>query len=281
MQQAYEYIRTSLRNLYPENEISSISNLLIAKITGFSRTQIILNKNTKISDNQRFLLQTFVESLLKHTPVQYVLGETEFYGLKFKVDANVLIPRPETEELVEWIQQSLAVGESRKILDIGTGSGCIAISLKSVFTKSEVTAFDISEGALKTAQSNSKLNNCDVIFQKVDILEPQYTDEKWDVIVSNPPYIPEAEKSEILPNVIEFEPHTALFVPDTEPLLFYKAIAGFALEHLNNGGLLFFEIHRDFGQQTVQMLQTVGFVNIVLRKDLSGNDRMVRATFLH
>jgi len=279
MQQTFEYIRTSLKSFYPDNEINSISNLLIACITGYTRTEIILNKNTKFSDNQRLQLEIFVEALKNHTPVQYVLGETEFYGLPFKVNPAVLIPRPETEELVEWIQTSCSPAKSYKILDIGTGSGCIAIALKSIFPTSEVSAFDISEDALEIARINAELNNCAVDFRKVDILQPQYLDEKWDIIVSNPPYIPETEKSEILPNVLEFEPHTALFVPNNRPLVFYETIATFALQRLNKGGMLFFEIHRDFGQQTVQLLQNSELKDIILRKDLSGNDRMVRAIF--
>ena len=277
MQQAKEFISSSLQGIYPKNEINSICNLIIANITGFSRTEIILNKNTKFSANQRFLLEKFVDALKKHTPVQYVLSETEFYGLPFKVDNNVLIPRPETEELVEWIQSTLSTDLSYKMLDIGTGSGCIAISLKSIFPKSLVSAFDISEGALEVARENAELNDFEIDFQKVDILNPPIINYKWDIIVSNPPYIPEMEKSEILAHVLEFEPHTALFVPDSRPLLFYETIATFALQHLNIGGMLFFEIHRDFGQQAARLLEGMGFKNVILRKDLSGNDRMVRA----
>lgn len=277
MQKAKEYIRTSLQAIYPENELNSISNLVIEKITGFSRTEIILNKNTKISDNQRLLLEKYVEAMKQHAPVQYVLGETEFFGLPFKVDSNVLIPRPETEELVEWIQSSLSIDLTYKMLDIGTGSGCIAIALKSIFPKSDIAAFDISEGALITAQNNAVLNGCEIEFCKVDILNPPIFQQKWDIIVSNPPYIPEVEKSNILPNVLEFEPHTALFVPNNRPLLFYETIAFFSLQHLNSGGMLFFEIHRDFGIQIVQLLEEIGFENVILRKDLSGNDRMVQA----
>lgn len=278
MQQAKQYIKTSLQAIYSDNELNSISNLLIAHITGFTRTNIILNKNTKFSDNQRLQLEIFVDELKSHKPVQYVLGQTEFYGLPFKVNPAVLIPRPETEELVEWIQTSSLPQKSYKILDIGTGSGCIAITLKSIFTTSEVSAFDISEDALEIAKINSVLNNCNVDFRKVDILQPQTTADKWDIIVSNPPYVPETEKSDILPHVLNFEPHSALFVPDKKPLLFYETIATFALQHLSKDGMLFFEIHRDFGKQTVQLLKKLGFSDIILRKDLSGNDRMVRAS---
>lgn len=165
------------------------------------------------------------------------------------------------------------------MLDIGTGSGCIAVTLKSLFGDAFVTAFDVSESALEIAASNAKLNNCEVEFVRQDILRPDAADCHWDVIVSNPPYIPEAEKPEILPNVLDYEPHIALFVPDSDPLLFYAAIANYAILHLKTGGKLYFEIHRDFGQQIVQMLEQKGFSDIVLRKDMSGNDRMIRATF--
>ncbi len=277
MQQSKEYIRTSLQGIYPDNELSSISNLVIEYVTGFSRTEIILNKNTKFSSNQGILVENIVAALKNHSPIQYVLGKTEFFGLTFEVNPNVLIPRPETEELVEWIQSSVSTDLTYKMLDIGTGSGCIAIALKSIFTKSEISAFDISERALITAKKNSELNGCEIQFSKVDILNPPLIPQKWDIIVSNPPYIPEAEKAEILPNVLEYEPHTALFVPNNRPLLFYESIAAFALKHLNRNGFLFFEIHRDFGLQTVKLLEEMGFENIVLRKDMSGNDRMVQA----
>lgn len=276
MQQAFDYIRTELNAIYPEPELGSIAHLLISEITGFTRTQILINKNTKISDKQRALLITFVDELKNHRPIQYVIGETEFYGLRFKVGADVLIPRPETEELVEWIQLTTKPGVDLHMLDIGTGSGCIAITLKSLLPAAHVTAFDISEQALVMATANAKINNCEVKFVCQDILQPDSDTSKWDVIVSNPPYIPEVEKQEICPNVLNFEPHIALFVPDSKPLLFYEAIASYALTHLNCGGYLFFEIHRDFGQQTIDMLEQKGFKDIVLRKDMSGNDRMIR-----
>lgn len=279
MQQAFDYIRTELNAIYPEPELGSIAYLLISEITGLSRTQILINKNTKISDIQRTLLISFVEELKNHKPVQYLFGHTEFYGLRFHVGQGVLIPRPETEELVEWIFQTHKNKRQLRMLDIGTGSGCIAVTLKSLLGDAFVTAYDVSEAALEIAASNAKLNNCEVEFIRQDILRPDATDCQWDVIVSNPPYIPEAEKPEILPNVLDYEPHIALFVPDSDPLLFYTAIANYAIVHLKTGGELYFEIHRDFGKQIVQMLEQKGFSDIVLRKDMSGNDRMIRATF--
>ncbi|MFZ4581111.1 MAG: peptide chain release factor N(5)-glutamine methyltransferase [Paludibacter sp.] len=277
MQQSIEFIHSELKDIYPETEIGSIRNLLLSEITGFTRAQLLVNKNTKISDNQAFLLKKYVALLKKQTPIQYVIGQTEFYGIKIKVNNNVLIPRPETEELIEWIQQSFTNSGSYQMLDIGTGSGCIAIALKSIFKKCNITAFDISDEALQTASINAKLNNCAISFHKKDILTLQEFDIQHDVIVSNPPYIPEHEKSEILPNVLNHEPHLALFVPTNDPLLFYKAIATFGLKNLKTGGFLFFEIHKDFGIQIVELLIQMGYSNVILRKDISGNDRMIKA----
>lgn len=277
MQRAIEHIKAELNGLYPETEIRSFTNMLISEITGFSRTEIIVNKNTKFSEEQVVLLQTFVEKLKKNIPIQYVLGKSYFMDLQFQVNDAVLIPRPETEELVEWIANSIPADSKFSVLDIGTGSGCIAISIKSIFANADVTAYDISEKALAVAAGNAELNNFKVHFEQFDILNQQETSQCWDVIVSNPPYIPEKEKAEILANVLENEPHLALFVPDNDPLVFYRKIARFAQKHLFESGWLFFEIHRDWGLQTVDLLLDMDFVDIELRKDLSGNDRMIKA----
>ena len=277
MQKAIEYIKTELSDFYPETEIRSFTNLLISEITGFSRTEIIVNKNTNFSDEQIVLLRTFVEKLKKYVPIQYVLGKSYFMNLQFFVNDAVLIPRPETEELVEWIAETIPAHRSFSVLDIGTGSGCIAISLKNIFTNAIVSAYDVSEAALTVAGQNAKLNNLPVIFEKYDILNQDTASKKWDLIVSNPPYIPENEKIGILPNVLDNEPHLALFVPDNDPLIFYRKIAQFAQKHLSVGGLLFFEIHRDFGKQTLNLLNELCFADVELRRDLSGNDRMIKA----
>jgi release factor glutamine methyltransferase len=276
MQAAIIHIRSELQGLYPDTEIKSFSNLIIEKVSGFSRTEIIVNKNTLFSDEQRHVIENFIENLKEYVPIQYILGETEFFGLPFQVNESVLIPRPETEELVDWIRNENDRNSNPGILDIGTGSGCIAISLKHEFTNATVDAFDISEKALETAQSNAKLNKLKVNFSKVDILNIPEMEQKWDIIVSNPPYVTELEKSEISPNVLDYEPHLALFVPDNDPLLFYRCIAVFAQQHLKPKGKLYFEINRQFGKATVDLLTTMGFGNVELRKDISGNDRMVR-----
>jgi len=278
MENAIAKIKSELKNLYPSTEISSFCRLIIGKVTGFSNTQIILNKNTHFSDVQHHEIENIIDKLKKNIPIQYILGETEFYGLTFNVNNSVLIPRPETEELVQWVCKEFDLKSTLKILDIGTGSGCIAISLRHEFSNSEVDAFDISDSALLTAQSNAYLNNLSVNFHLFDILNPTELDRKWDIIVSNPPYILENEKPNIEANVIDNEPHIALFVPDNEPLLFYKAIVQFAKKHLNMNAALFFEINRNYGDEVVNLLIDFGFVNIELRKDISGNNRMIRAS---
>jgi len=277
MQAAIIHIRSELQGLYPDTEIKSFSNLIIEKVSGFSRTEIIVNKNTLFSVEQRHVIENFIEKLKEYVPIQYILGETEFFGLPFHVNESVLIPRPETEELVDWIRNENDRNANPGILDIGTGSGCIAISLKHEFTNATVDAFDISEKALETAQNNATLNKLEVNFSKVDILNTPEMEQKWDIIVSNPPYVTELEKSEISPNVLDYEPHLALFVPDNDPLLFYRCIAIFAQQHLKPRGKLYFEINRQFGKATVDLLTAMGFGNVELRKDISGNDRMVRA----
>ena len=250
MQKAIEYIKTELLGLYPETEIRSFTNLL---------------------------LQTFVEKLKKFIPLQYVLGKTYFMDLEFQVNDAVLIPRPETEELVEWIAESIQPHSNLSMLDIGTGSGCIAIALKNIFKNADISAYDVSEKALAVAARNAELNNLHVNFECFDVLNQDDVSKRRDLIVSNPPYIPEKEKSEILPNVLNNEPHLALFVPDNDPLIFYRKIACYAQKCLNEGGWLFFEIHRDWGWQTVDLLRELDFTDVELRKDLSGNDRMIKA----
>ena len=279
MQTTFEQIQSELKGLYPETEIKSFSYLIIEKLTGFSRTEVYVNKNTLFSNEQYHEIESFIEKLKKFIPIQYILGETEFYGLPFYVNKSVLIPRPETEELVDWICTENNKNQGLQILDIGTGSGCIALSLKHEFPNSVVNGFDISEKALETAQRNATRNKLEVNFRIVDILNTPDIASKWDIIVSNPPYITENEKDDMLPNVLEHEPHLALFVPDNDPLLFYRKIALFALQHLQPNGKLYFEINRTQGKQCVDLLTGMGFQNIVLRKDISRNDRMVRAIF--
>ncbi len=224
------------------------------------------------------------ERLLKGEPIQYITGFAWFYGLKFKVNPNVLIPRPETEELVEWVLQTVGKRQNVRILDIGTGSGCIPVTLKIKNPSLNVSAVDVSEGALITASRNAYRNNCDVEFKKLDILEEKTWSElgQFDIIVSNPPYIPTKEKALMAQNVLAFEPELALFVEDDNALIFYEKIAEFAKKHVyTEGGLnnLFFECNQYNAVEVVQLLAQKGFKNIELRQDMSGNDRMIRATY--
>lgn len=276
MEKAVRYIQSKLQGLYPETEIKSFTYLILEKLTGFSRTEQIINKSTIFSDEIRQQIESFIIKLQNFEPIQYILGETEFYGLIFKVNPSVLIPRPETEELVSWIYNDHDPKSRIQILDIGTGSGCIAVSLKHLFAQSTVYAFDISDSALKTAQKNAELNQVQVQFSRFDILDAPLLNSRWDVIVSNPPYVLEKEKDEMLTNVVKYEPSLALFVPDNDPLLFYRPIATFAQVHLNLGGELYFEINRSTGNLVAEMLITMGFHNVELRQDISGNDRMIK-----
>lgn len=276
MEKAVRYIQSKLQGLYPETEIKSFTYLILEKLTGFSRTEQIINKSTIFSDEIRQQIESFIIKLQNFEPIQYILGETEFYGLIFKVNPSVLIPRPETEELVSWIYNDHDPKSRIQILDIGTGSGCIAVSLKHLFAQSTVYAFDISDSALKTAQKNAELNQVQVQFSRFDILDAPLLNSRWDVIVSNPPYVLEKEKDEMLTNVVKYEPSLALFVPDNDPLLFYRPIATFAQVHLNSGGELYFEINRSTGNLVAEMLITMGFHNVELRQDISGKDRMIK-----
>lgn len=273
------YMEKELDQLYPKTEIKSFYHLIVENLTGFSRSEIILNKNTVFSDQQQHLLHAIIVRLQKFEPIQYILGETEFYGLNLLVNSSVLIPRPETEELVDWIKMDNPKYEPLSILDIGTGSGCIAITLKSLFPNAQLSAFDISDRALITATENAKRNNQNVNFQMLDILTIDTSTTQWDIIVSNPPYIPKQEMIQISPNVLQHEPHLALFVPDQDPLIFYRAIARYAQNCLRPNGKLYFEIHRDAGASCVELFVQMGFKNIELRKDISRNDRMIKAEF--
>lgn len=220
-----------------------------------------------------------IDRLKQNEPIQYVLGETEFYGLSFFVNPSVLIPRPETEELVDLIINDTPTEEKYTVLDIGTGSGCIAISLAKKLKNTQVTAFDISQEALEVAEDNATENEVKVIFQEVDILTTDALDTSYDIIVSNPPYITESEKDFMELNVLDFEPASALFIPDNEPLLFYSKIAQLAAESLSKKGILYLEINEQFGKETAQVVTEAGFQEVTVLKDINGKDRMIKASF--
>lgn len=269
----------SLSKLYPKTEINTFFFYLIEEYLDLQRIDFSLQPN-KIIENTDFLkFEKALNRLKKEEPIQYILGKTEFYGYPFLVTKDTLIPRPETEELVEWILQELEFQKKKKtsILDIGTGSGCIAISLAKKNKNLSVSAIDFSKEAIEIAKQNAKLNEVNIYFIEKDILLTKELDTAFDVIVSNPPYVRELEKVEIKNNILQNEPHSALFVSDSNPLIFYSKITDLAKNHLTKNGLLFFEINQYLGQETKVMLSKKGFKNIELRKDLFGNDRMIKA----
>jgi release factor glutamine methyltransferase len=273
-----------LSTVYDKPEIESIKYLVLSDICNLSKTQLRAYPDKELDELMEIKLRNILIRLQTGEPVQYILGHTEFYGLTFKVDPSVLIPRPETEELVEWVikesQESRTKNqENFSILDIGTGSGCIPITLKKHLPQTQVTGLDISRAALQTAKQNAELNEVDVEFIEADILNPPISilNTKYSVLISNPPYVTGHEKPDMHQNVLNHEPHTALFVPDTDPLLFYRAIADFALQHLQANGLLFFEINENLSKETVELLAGKGFKSIELRQDMRGKDRMIKA----
>jgi len=278
--------KLALQKIYEPNELSAITLLVISHVSDITNARIKAFSEYELTQKQAEKLTAILEELKTGRPVQYILGETEFYGLTFKVNPSVLIPRPETEELVEWALSS--VGSSQlvagSILDIGTGSGCIAISLKKHLPGATVSAIDISVAALRTAKKNAELNGADIDFIEADILysnlafpnhSPLTTD--YSLIISNPPYVTLHDKTQMHQNVTDFEPHTALFVPEDDPLVFYKAIANFAIDNLTPDGLLFFEINESYGKEIIELLTNKGFKHIGLKKDMSGKDRMIKA----
>lgn len=274
-----------LSALYDEEEIQSLFFIALEDVIGYKRTDYIFKKQDLVPDTALLKMNNILLGLVKGTPIQYIIGHTDFYGLKFKVNPSVLIPRPETEELVAWVLESRQspaassqVGQIANILDIGTGSGCIAIALKKHLPKANVSAVDISTAALATAKENALLNEVGVTFIADDILHyAESYPSKFDVIVSNPPYIKEDEKLEMHKNVLANEPHMALFVSNEKPLVFYEAIADFALVHLRDDGSLFFEINANLGMETIRMLGFKGFTDIKLRLDMQGKERMISA----
>jgi release factor glutamine methyltransferase len=266
-----------IRGGFSESEASFLFFMILDHMFNWKRSDYLAHLLKEVGDIKQNSFHEIVTELLAGKPIQYVLGETYFYGLKLIISPNVLIPRPETEELVDWIlENNHGAGHTQElnVLDIGTGSGCIAISLKKKLESSSVFAIDISEGALEVARRNAKLNTVKVAFNKGDMLT--YQDEnEYDVIVSNPPYVRMKEQEEMNDNVLDYEPHVALFVSDDNPLVFYKAIAEFAISHLKSEGLLYFEINEYLGKEMVGMLKNKGFKNIILKKDMQDKDRMI------
>jgi len=278
-------MQSVLAIVYEQTEMDSFFCILIDYKLRLSKMDFLLNPNTVVSDKDVLFFESAIQKLKKEQPIQYILGETEFYGLPFKVTENTLIPRPETEELVDWIVKDCSHYEEERqsnlsILDIGTGSGCIPVSLAKNLPKVKVTTVDVSGEAVKVAKVNAKQNEVDVDFVNDSILNPKIVNDSkyiFDVIVSNPPYVRNLEKQEIKKNVLEYEPHLALFVEDGDALIFYKKITEYALSHLKKEGVLYFEINQYLGKETVALIKNLGFEAVELRKDMSGNDRMIKA----
>ena len=274
------YIK-DLLEYYNKNESEQLLTILIEHFFNITRFQLIMKPDIRISESEILKLHMAIKELKKYKPVQYVTGEVEFHNLKFKVNSDVLIPRPETEELVQLIS-NIEKNKSLKVLDIGTGSGCIAISLSKLLSSATVHASDISESAIKVAQSNAITNNVEVNFHNHDILNIKQSICKkndtlimFDIIISNPPYVTQLDKNKMQPNVIDYEPHNALFVSSTKPLVYYDAIVQFAQKQLVSGGRLYFEINESLGNQMVTLLKNNNFINIELKKDLSSRDRFI------
>jgi release factor glutamine methyltransferase len=279
----FEIYKQQLITVYDAQETEAITLTVLAELLNTSKGIIKAFAEKELTLTQQEEANNILTQLKTGKPLQYALGYTEFYGLKFLVTPATLIPRPETEELVQWVLESVESCklkvESLNILDIGTGSGCIAITLKKNLPGAQVSAVDISAEALHTAKQNAALNEVEVDFTQTDILNSQPTTHNLQLIISNPPYVTLEDKKQMHTNVTDFEPHTALFVPEDDPLIFYKAIADFAVDNLIKDGLLFFEINESLGTETVELLEGKGFTNVELRQDMSGKDRMVKASF--
>lgn len=269
-------IDVALEGVVDKQERRQFALLLFDFLRGYSRADLVLRECEILTDQETYFLNDAIVRLKANEPVQYIIGRTEFMGLPFNVDKRVLIPRPETEELVSWILDE-GCDEKIDLLDIGTGSGCIPITLKKHWPKAYVETWDISEDALELAASNARLNEVEVQFSCKNALAEVPPPQSFDIIVSNPPYVTDKEKTLMADNVLGFEPHLALFVADDKPLMFYDAIALLATHALRKGGRLYFEINEAYGSETVDMLKRLGFSDVELRKDLFGKDRMVRA----
>jgi release factor glutamine methyltransferase len=267
-----------LKELYPLGEIKTFSFLTISDLFGISRDEMHVRRRQPLNAKETEKIYSIIKELKTEKPIQYILGRTDFYGCKIRVNEHVLIPRPETEELVDLILQDKKRGaDELKILDIGTGSGCIAITLKKNLSNANVSAIDISEEALLTAKANAILNQTKIIFLQGDILQISESTSsqinKFNIIVSNPPYIRISEKEKMSKNVLNYEPHLALFVNDNDALIFYKAIADFALTNLSTNGNLYFEINEALGNEVRKLLEEKGFKNVEVKKDMSGKER--------
>ncbi len=279
------YFREQLAGMYEPEEVENLCFLTLEHILKMNRVEVSLSRKMDISTSALTQLNGLTSRLSLSEPIQYIIGATEFYGMEFQVNPATLIPRPETEELVDWIitdkAESLVKSQKKeklKVLDIGTGSGCIAISLAKNLSSAHVEAIDISQEALTTAYQNAKMNEADVTFYNQDVLAVEELEHKYDVIVSNPPYVRMLEKKEMRDNVLSNEPDSALFVSDDDPLIFYRKIGELAFESLSVNGMLYFEINEYLGKEMIDLLKGIGFSDIELKRDMFGKDRMIKAS---
>ena len=276
MHPLYYTIKESLSDVYADLECEALAKWILTDIFGLSAACLYAGKDTDFSESDQLRLADILQRLKSYEPLQYITGNTPFCGLTFKVTPDVLIPRPETGELVCWIAEN-HLQPGLRVLDIGTGSGCIAVSLGRMLPEAKITGWDISAKALAVAKENALSNGVEADFRQVDILAGSLPEFRADILVSNPPYVTEKEKAEMEPNVLDWEPSLALFVPDDDPLRFYRRIATVGRDILLPGGTLYFEINRMYGQDIVNMLKEAGYISVELTKDLSHNDRMIKA----
>lgn len=276
MQSVRHQIEKELSGFYPQGELKVLVRMLLQQVAGWSLVDMLTHNDLTLTAAQQMQIADAVDRLKRYEPIQYILGATEFDGLRFRVDARALIPRPETAELVSLVAESVA--SDALVLDIGTGSGCIAVSLAKRLPQAKITAYDVSLEALTLAAENARNQNVTIDFRQMDILHEVPADAPmFDAIVSNPPYVTDSERASMDANVRDYEPALALFVPDDDPLLFYRAIADFAWTHLSIGGRLFFEINHRFGAEIVMMLRDKGFANCAVQHDAFGKERFVVA----
>ena len=285
--EATQQLISRLVPIYNHREASAITDLVMENISGLKKVDRIIQKNTALSLSASELLSKYSEDLLSHKPVQYVLHEAWFCGMKFYVDEHVLIPRPETEELVEWVIAEIESSKKKtetklRILDVGTGSGCIALALKKKLPEAEIHACDISRDALEVAKRNALSHKTDIQFFQLDFLNENSWNslDSYQCIVSNPPYIPVSDKKNMQPNVVDYEPHLALFVTENNPLVFYEAIAAFAVKKLLPPGEVLLELHEELASRTKELFLGKNFKTAEIRKDIHGRDRMLKATML-
>ena len=274
------FFKQELRGFYDEREIKSFIYLIMEEYTTLNSAQLLVNGDKTINESVLLKIKFAINDLKVYKPVQYILGKTFFYDLEFNVTPDVLIPRPETEELVNWLIDDYKNHlQTITLLDIGTGSGCIPISIKKHLPQANINAVDISEKALEVAKRNAKKNEVSINFMQLDILDKERWHElpETDVIISNPPYVCDSEKQMMQPNVLDYEPHLALFVSNDDPLLFYNAITDFAIQKLKPNGSLYFEINENFALKTKTLLEIKGFTNCEIHKDMQGKNRMIKA----